>query len=175
MRNLYGSASYRLALSQERCGGMGKSSPRFTSGQVHWSDTGAGNLAIPHLCLGAYLVITGLLYDFELNDLFLNDFKGFIVVMSLAVVFTVTAFGTLVIYFVVQAKVRGSERYARYGYWLAVAYLCFIVAVVGISWTYLIGYATVSLLYFAESIMLLVFARRTFRELCAAQSWASMR
>ena len=145
---------------------MGKSFPRFTSRQVHRWDTKVGSFAIPHISLGVYLIISLLLNDFELND-----FNSFIVVMYLTVIFTVTAFGALVIYFVAQAKVRGSERYARYSYWLAIAYLCFSLGVVGISF----GYSIVHLVYFAESVMLLVFARRAFRELRAAEDWASMR
>ena len=152
---------------------MGKFFPRFTSSQAHWSNRGVGNLAAPHICLGAYLIFFPL-WD-NVGDLWRNDFIGFIVWMALIVFVAVTAFGTLVIYFVVQAKIRGSERYARHSYWLAIVYLCFIIGVVGISWTYLIGYAIASLVYFAESVMLLVFARRTFRELRAAEEWASMR
>ncbi len=142
---------------------MGKSFPRFTSRQVHRSDTGAGNLAIPHLCLGAYLIFV-LLWD-NISDLLRNDFIGFMVWMTLMGIVAVTVFGTLVIYFVAQAKVTGSKRYTRNSYWLAIAYLCFSVGVVGISWTYIIGMAIVSLLYIAESMMLLVYARCTFREL----------
>lgn len=173
MRNLYGSASYRLALPQGRVDGMGKFFPRFTSRQAHWSNTGAGNLATPHLCLGAYLIFVPLWGN--VSNLLRNDFIGFIVWMALMVVVAVTAFGTLVIYFVAQAKVRGPERYARKGYWLAIIYLCFSIGVVGISWTYLIGYAIVSVVYFAESVILLVFAHRAFRELRTAEEWASMR
>ena len=139
----------------------------------HWSNTGAGNLAIPHLCLGAYLIFV-LLWD-NVSNLLRNDFIGFIVWMALIVFVAVTAFGTLVIYFVAQAEIRDSKWYARHSYWLAVAYLCFSVGVVGISWTYLIGYAIVSLVYFAESVILLVFSYRAFRELRAVEDWASIR
>ena len=132
---------------------MGKSFPRFTSGQVNWSDTGAGGLAIPHLFLGAFLIIS----------LLRHDFAGFAIGMALDV--TVTAFGILVIYFVAQAQVRDSERYARYSYCLAIAYLCFSVGILGISWTYLVGNAIVSVVYLVESVIILVYARRTVREL----------
>ena len=149
---------------------MGKSFPRSTSRPVHWIGTGAGSLVIPHICLGAYLIFV-LLWD---N---INDFTGFIVWMVLTPLVAITVFGTLVMYFVVQANIRGSEQYARHGYCLAIAYLCIGVGVVGITWTYLIGigYAIVSIIYFVESVMLLVFARRTIRELRVAEDWASMR
>ncbi len=130
-------------------------SPKFTSRQDIWIDTKAGRFAIPHLCLGAFIVTATLL----------NDFNSFIVLKALTVLVTVTAFGILTIYFIAQADIRDSERYARYGRRLAVAYLCFIVGVVFISWTYLIGYAFLSLVYLAESAILLVIAWRTAREL----------
>lgn len=152
---------------------MSKFSHRLTSGQTGWIDTKAGSFAIPHVCLGAYLIFA-LLWD-NVSDLLRNDLIGFIVWMALMVFVAITAFGTLVIYFVAQAMIRNSERYARHSCWLAIAYLCFSVGVVGISWTYLIGYAIVSLVYFAESVILLVFARRAFRELRAVEDWASMR
>lgn len=122
----------------------------------------AGSLAIPHLFLGAFLIITLLRYDFA----------GFAAAMAL--VATVTAFGILTIYFVAQAEVRDSEQYAHRSYWLAIAYLCFSISITGISWTYFIGNAFVSLAYLAESVILLVIARRTFRELRSAENWASM-
>ena len=114
---------------------MGKSFPRFTSKQTHWIDTkaGVGRFAIPHVCLGAYLIFA-MLWD-NISNLLRNDFIGFMVWMALTVVVAVTVFGTLVIYFVAQAKVTGSKRYTRNSYWLAIAYLCFSVGVVGISWT----------------------------------------
>ena len=144
---------------------MGKSFHRFTSRQSHWMDANAGRFTIPHICLGAYIIVELLLNDFELNYLLLNDFKSLVIGMSLMLWATVTLWGVLVIYFAAQATIRDSERYARHSYWLAIAYLCFSIGVVGISWTFLIGYAIVSLAYFAESLMLLVFARRTVREL----------
>lgn len=173
MDSLCGNASLGLAFPQERVDEMSKFFPQFTSKQAHWSNTGAGNLASPHLCLGVYLIFV-LLWD-NVGDLLRNDFTGFIIWMSLMVIVAVTAVGTLVIYFVAQANVRGSERNARHSYLLAIAYLCFSIGVVGISWTYLIGFAMASLLYLAEALALLVFARRTYMELRAAGEWASMR
>ena len=151
---------------------MGKSFSRFTPRRTHWIDTKAGRFAIPHASLGGYLIFV-LLWD-NWGNLLSNDF----VWKALAILGAVTVLGTLVIYFVAQSDVRDSERYARYSYWLAVAYLCLILAVIGISWPTIIigpGNAIVSLLYFAGLMRLLVFARRTYRELRAAEEWASMR
>ena len=152
---------------------MGKSFPRFTSKQTHWIDTKAGRFAILHVCLGACLIFI-LLWD-NTSSLLRNDFIGFMVWMALTVMVAITVFGTLVIYFVARTEITGSERYTRISYWLTIAYLCFTLGVVGISWTCLIGMATVSLVYLAESVMLLVYARRAYRELRADENWASMR
>ncbi len=127
--------------------------PRLPSGQVHWRDTGAGRLAILHLSLGAFIIFNLLRYDYG----------GFAI--SMAVITTITCFGTLVMLFVAQARVKDSERYARCGFGLAIAFVCLSVVVVVASWTYVVGFALVSVVYFAESVIALVLAWRTVTEL----------
>lgn len=172
MDTTYGSASLGLALPERRVDEMNRPFQRFTPRQTHWIDMKAGRFAIPHVSLGGYLIFVLLWENF--GNLLSNDF----VWKALAILVAVTVLGTLVIYFVAQSDVRDSERYARNSYWLAVAYLCFILAVIGISWPVIIigpGNAIVSFLYFAGLMRILVFARRTYRELRADREWASMR
>lgn len=152
---------------------MDKFFPRLALRQDSWMDTKAGRFLSPHVCLGAVLIFL-LLWD-NVSNLWRNDFTGFIVWTGLTVLAAVTVLGALVIYFVAQTDFRDSNEYARYGFWLAIAYLCFSIGVVGISWTFLIGYAIVSLVYLAESVILLVMAWRILRELRATENWTSMR
>ena len=154
---------------------MGRFSPPATSGKVRWIDKTAGRFVIPHLCLGTFCILRPLLNDFELDRLLQNDFEAFMVLMSLTLWVTVTVIGILVMYFVAQADGGDSVRYARNSYLATIAYLCFCAGAVGVSWTFLIGYAFVSIAYLVESILLLAIARRTFRELRAAEDWASIR
>ena len=66
--------------------------------------------------------------------------------------------------FVILANDRYSEQCARYGFVLAVAFLCVTVAIVFFSWTYFLGWWLVSLLFFAESIIAFILALRTVKE-----------
>ncbi len=105
---------------------------RFTSRQVYWFDSWAGRLAILHSLLSAYLM----------SNLLRFDYGGFAISMGFTV--TVAVFGVLVMLFVAKARVSKSERYARYGFRLAAAYVLFSVGVMAVSGTYVLGMAVVS-------------------------------
>lgn len=132
---------------------MEESSSQPAPRQVRWSDTTAGILAIPHLLLGAFLIINLFLHDYE---------KGMLFGLPLATATTV--FGILVIFFVAQATAGTSRQRSRRSFVLAIVYLCFSIVIMGISWTYLVGWAIVSVVYFAESVVLVVTAWQTIRE-----------
>lgn len=120
---------------------------------VDYKTMAVGILGSLHLGFSALLI----------SNLVLWDYGGLPV--SMALVLTLTVIGAVALLFVAKARIGGSAGTAKYGTSLTKVFVCVAVAAVLVSWTYVVGAAIASVVYLIISLVALLLASSTARDL----------
>ena len=114
----------------------------------------------------AAVVIVGLLHlgfsALLISSLVRTPPAGFAVSMGLVLLIAVS--GAVALLFVAWARIAGSSATAGYAMRLTRIFVGLAVATVLVSWTYVLGFAIVSIVYLIVSLVALFLASRTARD-----------